>query len=75
MTLYITGGKRDKISKGDVAGLFFKKGALKKGELGIIEIHPDCAYVSVPPSKAKVLIHSLNNERLKKKKVRISLLE
>lgn len=75
VTLYITGGKRDKISKGDVAGLFFKKGALKKGELGIIEIHPDCAYVSVPPSKAKVLIHSLNNERLKKKKVRISLLE
>lgn len=71
-TLYITGGRRDKISKGDVAGLFFKQGGLDKGELGTIELTPDSAYVAVPKSKAKTLVKTLNNSRLKKKKVRIA---
>ena len=33
-TVFISGGRRDKISKGDIAGLFFKQGQLKKDELG-----------------------------------------
>ena len=28
MTLFITGGRKDKISKGDIAGLFCKQGKL-----------------------------------------------
>ncbi len=73
-TLYISGGRKDKISKGDIAGLFFKQGNLNKDELGMIELKQDCAYVSVPCSKSAQLIKLLNNRRLKKKKVRISLL-
>ena len=74
VTLYISGGRRDKISKGDIAGLFFKQGKLNKDELGIIEIQQDCAFVAVPPSKSNEVIGLLNNSKLKKKKVRISLL-
>jgi len=74
VTLFISGGRRDKISKGDIAGLFFKVGGLKKDELGIIELKPECAFVAVPKSKYEQLIQKLNNSRLKKKKVRISLL-
>jgi len=33
-TLFVSGGRRDKISKGDIAGLFFKQGKLQKEELG-----------------------------------------
>lgn len=73
-TLFISGGRKDKISKGDIAGLFFKQGDLKRDELGIIELKQDCSYVSVPKEKAQPLIEKLNNSRLKKKKVRISLL-
>ncbi|MFT5723234.1 MAG: superfamily II DNA/RNA helicase [Bacteroidia bacterium] len=73
-TLHISGGRQDKISKGDIAGLFFKQGELDKTELGVIELKQDCAYVSVPRSKSQQLIHQLNNSRLKKKKVRVSLL-
>lgn len=73
-TLYVTGGRKDKISKGDIAGLFFKQGQLKRDELGVIELKHDCTYVSVPASKSGELISQLNNSRLKKKKVRISLL-
>jgi len=71
-TLFISGGRKDKISKGDVAGLFFKQGQLKGDELGIIELKQDCAFVSVPTAKAEKLIHLLDNSRLKKRKVRVT---
>lgn len=71
-TLYITGGRKDKISKGDIAGLFFKKGNLKKEELGTIEIKQDCAFVGVQVEKIKSVIQLVNNSKLKKKKVRVS---
>ena len=71
-TLYITGGRRDKISKGDIAGLFIKQGGLNKEELGVIEIKQECSYVAVPASKMDELINTLNNSKLKTKKVRVS---
>ena len=74
-TLFITGGRKDKISKGDIAGLFFKEGGLNKGDLGIIELKQNCAYVGVKASVAQSIAHKLNNSRLKKSKVRIYLLE
>lgn len=73
-TLFISGGRKDKISKGDIAGLFFKQGGLKKDQLGAIELKPDCAFVAVPLALADQLVLSLTNTRLKKKKVRIYVL-
>lgn len=70
-TLFISGGRRDKISKGDIAGLFFRQGELKNGELGIIELKNDCAFAAVPAKKANALIKQFNNGRLKRKKVRV----
>jgi len=70
-TLFISGGRKDKISKGDIAGLFFKQGKINKDQLGIIELKPDCAFVAVPVSVADELTDKLNNTRLKKKKVRV----
>ncbi len=71
-TLYISGGRRDKISKGDVAGLFLKQGGLDPSQLGIIEIKQDCSYVSVHASVAAEVIGITNNSKLKKKKVRVN---
>jgi superfamily II DNA/RNA helicase len=73
-TLFISGGRKDKISKGDIAGLFFKQGGLNKDQLGNIELKPDCAFVAIPLSLADELVEKLSNSRLKKKKVRISVL-
>jgi hypothetical protein len=72
-TLHITGGRRDKISKGDIAGLFFKKGGLSKDQLGVIELQQSYAYVAVSRSVAHKVVELTNNQRLKKKKVRITL--
>jgi len=73
-TLYISGGRKDKISKGDIAGLFLKQGKLNKDELGIIEIKQDFAFVAVNKSRVGDVIKLTNNTKLKKKKVRVSVL-
>lgn len=73
-TLYTTGGRRDKISKGDVAGLFIKQGKVKKEQVGVIEIKQDSTYVGVDAKIALKLIEKTNNSRLKTKKIRISII-
>jgi len=72
-TLFISGGRKDKISKGDIAGLFIKQGGLNKDELGVIELKQDCAFVAVAAAKASQVIEKTNNTKLKKKKVRITV--
>ena len=73
-TVFISGGRKDKISKGDIAGLFFKQGGINKDQLGTIELKQDCAFVAIPLTIADDLAEKLNNSRLKKKKVRVSVL-
>ena len=72
-TLFISGGKRDKISKGDVAGMFIKQAGLHPDQVGNIEIKVDCAFVGVKTSQVKTAIAKTNNTRLKKKKVRVTV--
>ena len=71
-TVFISGGRRDKISKGDIAGLFLKQGKLASEDLGVIELKQDCAFVAIKKSKLNSVIQAIDNTRLKKKKVRIS---
>jgi superfamily II DNA/RNA helicase len=71
-TILISGGRKDKISKGDIAGLFMKNGGLGKDELGLIELKQECAFVAVHLTKVDYIIEKLNNTKLKKKKVRLS---
>jgi len=73
-TVLISGGRRDKISKGDIAGLCFKQGKLSKDQLGIIELKVDCAFVAVHASKVNQLIKLIDNGRLKKRKIRATVI-
>ena len=75
LTLFVSGGRKDKISKGDLAGFFLKQGGIEKNELGVIELKNDCAFVGVTAKNSTHLIAKLNNQRLKKKKVRVYLVE
>lgn len=70
-TLFISGGRKDKISKGDVAGFLLKQGKLTNDELGIIEIKTDCVFVAVDSTKIEQVISLVNNTKLKAKKVRV----
>ncbi len=74
-TLFVSGGRKDKISKGDIAGLFFKQGKLGSDQLGTIELKQDCAFVAVKANKVNQLLKLVDNTRLKKKKVRVTIVE
>jgi superfamily II DNA/RNA helicase len=73
-TVYISGGRTNKISKGDIAGLFLKQGNLNKDQLGVIELKTDCAFVGVKTDQISQLLEKVNQVKLKEKKVRISLI-
>ncbi len=73
-TLFINGGRKEKISKGDIMGLFIKQGNLAKEDLGRIELKTNCSYVAIKAPKANKIANSLNNSRLKKKKVRMKVI-
>lgn len=72
-TLFISGGKKDKISKGDIVGVLFKQVGLEKDQLGIIELKQDCAFVSISKDRIKDAISILDNTKLKTKKVRVTV--
>lgn len=71
--LYISAGKKDKVSKGDVAGLFMKKANLTGDELGLITILDHASYVSVKRSMLNKTLSAIQDERLKKMKVKIAV--
>lgn len=71
-TVMISGGRRDKISKGDVAGLCFKQGGLQKDQLGVIELQQKNSFVAVHSSRALELIQKIDGLKLKTKKVRVT---
>lgn len=73
-TLMISGGRKDKISKGDLAGLFFKQGQLGKDHLGVIELKQDCAFAAVHRSKINQLIQLVDGSKLKNKKIRVTVI-
>jgi superfamily II DNA/RNA helicase len=73
ITVYIGGGKKDKINKVDIVGLLLQKGGLAKDDVGLIEVHDHASYVAVNRSKATETIRLLKNEKIKKQHVKIEL--
>ena len=67
-TVYINGGKKDKISKADIVGLFMQKGKLVKDELGLIVVKDQNTFVAVKKTKLSALLKAVQAEKLKGKK-------
>ena len=72
-TLYISGGKKDKINKIDIVGFLSKKGELDQEDIGIITVLDRSSYVAVNRSKTKNLLNKINKEKIKGKKLKIEI--
>ena len=72
ITLTINKGKRDKLSKGDVAGFLLQKGGIEKDELGVIEVKESCSFAAIKREKYKALLARIKNEKIKKMSVRFN---
>ena len=71
--LYISAGKKDKISKGDIVGLLTKKGGLLGDDIGLITSLDFSSYVCVKRTLVDKLLANIKNEKLKKVKVKIEI--
>jgi superfamily II DNA/RNA helicase len=70
-TLYISGGKKDKLSKGDILGFLAKTGGLAKEEIGLIEQMDFMSFAAVKKEKLATLLPIIQVEKMKGKKYKI----
>lgn len=73
VTLYISGGKKDKLSKMDIVGFLSKKGNLEKNDVGLIEVMDYMSFVTVRKYKVASLLELIQNEKMKGKKYKIQI--
>ena len=74
-TLHFNVGKKEKISRGDIAGFLIQKGGLSKEEVGRIDIRDHQAYVAVPASKARSTVVAVAPYKIKNTRARITQLK
>ena len=72
-TIYISGGKKNKLNKIDVVGFFSQKGKLEKDDLGLIEVKDFISFAAVKSNKVKDLLHNIKDEKMKGKKFKIEV--
>lgn len=72
-TVYIGGGRKDKVNKMDIVGMFLQKGKLAKEDLGRIEVLDHSAYAAVKGDKIEDLVQRVRAEKIKNKAVKIAI--
>lgn len=72
-TIYISGGKKNKLNKIDIVGFFSQKGKLEKGDLGLIEVKDFISFAAVKFNKVKDLLNNIREEKMKGKKFKIEV--
>lgn len=72
-TIYISGGKKNKLNKTDIVGFFLQKGKLDKLDLGLIEVKDFVSFVAIRSPKIKTLLNNIKDEKMKGKKYKIEV--
>ncbi len=71
--LYISAGKKDKVSKGDIVGFLTKKGGLAGDDIGLVMPLDYASYVSIKRPLVTKVLQSIQNEKLKNMKVKVEV--
>ncbi len=74
-TLYFNAGKKEKISRGDIVGFLIKQCGLQPDTIGKIIVKDHSAIAAVPLQKAKEAIAKSAQEKLKGKRVKVTLMK
>ncbi len=72
-TIYISLGRKDKISKGDIAGFLMQAGLLKKEEIGLIEVQDYASFVAIERRVVKPMLRQVKGQQLKRKNVKVEI--
>jgi superfamily II DNA/RNA helicase len=72
-TIYISGGKKNKLNKIDIVGFFSQKGRLEKCDLGLIEVKDFISFAAVKSKKVPDFLRLIRDEKMKGKKYKIEV--
>ena len=76
VTLFISGGRKDKVRPGDILGaLTGEAGGFDGADIGKIEIHDTFTYVAVAQAIAHDAVKSLSEGRIKGRRFRVGFVE
>lgn len=64
-TIYIGKGKKDKISKGDIAGFLCKIGGLSFGDIGRIDVADHYSYVAINNKVVSSMLKKVKGQKIK----------
>jgi ATP-dependent RNA helicase DeaD len=70
-TIYINGGKKDKLNKVDIVGFLSQKGNLLKEDIGLIVVKDFNSFVAVKKSKVNAMLDKVRDEKIKGTKYKI----
>lgn len=74
MTLYISGGKREKLSRGDILGFLVKECSIPASDIGKINVFDHYSLVAVKDAVVPKLLNEAEGKKLKGEKRRIRTL-
>lgn len=72
-TLYFSLGKKDKISRGDIAGFLMQQGGLTADDLGLISVSDHASYAAVKRQLCRKLLDDMKGRPLKKRQLKIEI--
>lgn len=72
-TIYVSGGKKNKLNKGDIVGFFLQKGKLNISDIGLIDVKDFISFVAVRSNVVKKLLANIKDEKMKGKKYKIEV--
>jgi len=74
VTLWINGGRKNKVRAGDILGAITKTSDIPGTAIGKIDIFDQSAYIAIEKSRAKQALKVLTEGRVKGKRFKVSLL-
>ena len=72
-TMYISGGKKDKLRPGDIVGALIGEAKLESADIGDISIQNVFSYVAIKSHRIDQAISGLSGGKIKKRKFKVGL--
>lgn len=74
-TLYVSAGRKEKLSRGDIVGFLTNQGRLAASEIGIIDLHDHYTLVALPSDVAAEVLLRVAGQKIKGRKTRWSIVK
>ncbi len=68
-------GKKDKVSRGDIAGFILHNAGIRSEDIGLIEVNDFNAFAAVKKSRGAHTLHALKDKKIKGKKVKVQIVK